>query len=66
MLPEVVLVDALRDAVKASFTSGKTEELTVKRLRTIVEKDLQLHDGFFKTHDIWNTKSKRIIQDAVV
>ena len=57
---------ALRDAVKASFLSGKTQELTVKRLRTIVEKELGLDDGFFKAHNTWNAKSKKTIQDTVV
>ena len=60
------LEQALRDAVQASFSAGKTEELTVKRLRTVVESQLGLGQTFFKAHDTWNTKSKNIIQDAVV
>ncbi|KAI9653230.1 MAG: hypothetical protein M1821_007661 [Bathelium mastoideum] len=59
------LEEALRDAVKASFSAGKPEELTVKRLRTVVESELNLDQGFFKAHDDWNAKSKKIIQDAV-
>ncbi|KAL9088063.1 MAG: hypothetical protein Q9165_006404 [Trypethelium subeluteriae] len=61
----IALEEALRDAVTATFTSGKTEELTVKRLRTLVEQQLGLEQGFFKADEIWSAKSKNIIQDAV-
>ncbi|KAL9067321.1 MAG: hypothetical protein Q9157_006848 [Trypethelium eluteriae] len=59
------LEKALRDAVNATFASGKTEDLTVKRLRTLTEKQLELEEGFFKADEIWSAKSKNIIQDAV-
>ncbi|KAL4901402.1 hypothetical protein BDW74DRAFT_181969 [Aspergillus multicolor] len=59
------LEQALRETVAAIFKTGKTEELTVKRVRLAAEKGLQLDEGFFKSNGDWKTKSDRIIKDEV-
>ncbi|KAL8760385.1 MAG: hypothetical protein Q9199_000008 [Rusavskia elegans] len=53
--------NALRDAVERRFQSNP-EHLTVKRIRTDVEHQLGLGDGFFKADVTWNARSKEIIQ----
>ncbi|KAF2661845.1 hypothetical protein K491DRAFT_618953 [Lophiostoma macrostomum CBS 122681] len=57
---------ALRDVVISTYKSGKTDDLTVKRVRTGAETQLELPEGFFKKHGTWNKKSKDIILEAVV
>lgn len=57
--------NALRDAVDRRFQSNP-EHLTVKRIRTDVEHQLGLGDGFFKADVTWNARSKEIIQLQVV
>ncbi|KAL8768459.1 MAG: hypothetical protein Q9209_005365 [Squamulea sp. 1 TL-2023] len=52
---------ALRDAVVNKYQSDP-EQLTIKRIRTDVEQQLGLGDGFFKANPTWNTRSKEIIQ----
>ena len=61
-----VLEDALRHAVQQIYRSRNLEDLTVRRVRTTVEKQLNLEDDFFKDSSIWKEKSKRIIQSEVV
>ncbi|KAL4926904.1 putative transcriptional regulator [Aspergillus undulatus] len=56
---------ALRDVVAGIFKTGKTEELTVKRVRLAAEKALQLEDGFFKSNGDWKARSDQIIKDEV-
>ena len=58
---ETILEHALRGAVQEIYRSGVLEELTVKRVRTAAEEDLELQDGFFK-RDTWKERSKRIIE----
>ncbi|KAI9698095.1 MAG: hypothetical protein M1820_007603 [Bogoriella megaspora] len=55
------LETALRDAVKASLAAG--EEIRVKQIRASVEKQLELAEEFFKTHDHWKNKSSEVIRD---
>lgn len=62
---ETRLEKALRDAVEETFKADP-EQLTVKRLRSKVEKDLGLDDGFFKSDAAWNARSKEVIQSEVV
>ncbi|KAL4956432.1 hypothetical protein BDW69DRAFT_83814 [Aspergillus filifer] len=56
---------ALRDAVAKIFKTGKTEELTVKRVRLAAEKALQIDEGFFKSTGNWKARSDQIIKDEV-
>jgi hypothetical protein len=63
---ETILVSALKTAVQRVFKSGKLDNLTVKRIRELVEKDLKLENGFFKNDDTWKDKSKQIIGDEAV
>ncbi|KAI4097128.1 MAG: hypothetical protein LQ348_000063 [Seirophora lacunosa] len=60
---ETRLEKALRDAVEETFKADP-EQLTVKRLRSKVEKDLGLDDGFFKSDAAWNARSKEAAQEA--
>lgn len=60
------LEQGLRDEVAGIFKSGKMEELTVKRVRLAVEKNLGLTEGFLKTSGDWKTRSEQIIKDEVV
>ncbi|KAL8735569.1 MAG: hypothetical protein Q9166_000738 [cf. Caloplaca sp. 2 TL-2023] len=55
--------DALRNAVEKKYRSNP-DQLTVKRIRTDVEQQLGLDDGFFKADAIWNTRSKEDAQEA--
>jgi len=55
----------LRDTVANLFASGKSEEITVKRVRTIVEEKLGLPQDFLKSQD-WKARSNTIIHDEVV
>ncbi|KAL9000847.1 MAG: hypothetical protein Q9169_000601 [Polycauliona sp. 2 TL-2023] len=61
---DVEIEDALRNAVDKEFR-GNPEQLTIKRIRTDVERQLGLGDGFCKAHVEWNDRSKRIIQSQV-
>ncbi|KAL4810117.1 hypothetical protein BDV18DRAFT_130315 [Aspergillus unguis] len=59
------LESALRKTVADIFKTGKTEELTVKRVRLAAEKTLQIEEGFFKSNADWKTRSDQIIKDEV-
>jgi len=54
---------ALRDVVAALFKAGDLENLTVKRVRKSVEQQLALPADYFKSHDVWADKSKRVITE---
>ncbi|KAI4230466.1 MAG: hypothetical protein LQ349_006259 [Xanthoria aureola] len=58
---DLAIENALRDAVERKFHTNP-EHLTVKRIRTDVEHQLGLGDGFFKADVTWNPRSKEIIQ----
>ncbi|KAF5848247.1 hypothetical protein GGP41_005635 [Bipolaris sorokiniana] len=62
---EATITNKLRDIVIAIHKSGKTDDLTVKRVRARAEKELSLDDGFFKTDASWKEKSQKTIVDAV-
>ncbi|MCJ1378042.1 hypothetical protein MMC17_001138 [Xylographa soralifera] len=63
MAPSVMLLEqSLRNAVQDVYKRGDIEELTVKRMRKAVEKDLNLHEDFFKK-PAWKDKSKQIIEE---
>lgn len=57
---------ALRDVVADTFKSGKTDELTVKRMRLAAEKALGIEEGFFRSDNVWKVKSDQIIKEEVV
>ena len=59
------LEKALRQAVGETYRNNP-EQLTVKRLRTSVEHNLGLENGFFKGHEKWNVRSKDVIHSEVV
>ena len=61
-----VLEDALRNAVQKIYRSRNLEDLTVKRVRRAVEKQLVLEDDYFKNDSFWKEKSKSIILSEVV
>lgn len=63
---EAAITNKLRDIVIAIHKSGKTDDLTVKRVRARAEKELGLDEGFFKTDASWKEKSQKTIVDAVV
>lgn len=63
---EVVLEQALRNAVREVYRSGDLDQLTVKRIRKFVETDLDLQDDFFKNDPAWKGKSRNLIQSEVV
>ncbi|OCL03418.1 hypothetical protein AOQ84DRAFT_149310 [Glonium stellatum] len=54
----------LRNTVANLFASGKSEEITVKRVRTIAEEKLGLPQDFLKNQD-WKARSNAIIHDEV-
>ncbi|KAI4619018.1 hypothetical protein J4E83_005970 [Alternaria metachromatica] len=62
---EATISTKLRDIVIAIHKSGKSEDLTVKRVRARAEKELALDEGFFKTDSTWKEKSQKVIVDAV-
>ncbi|KAF6219406.1 hypothetical protein HO133_005232 [Letharia lupina] len=62
---EVVLEQALRNAVREVYRSGDLDQLTVKRIRKFVETDLDLQDDFFKNDPAWKGKSRNLIQSEV-
>ena len=49
-----------REVFKVSSTG---DDVTVKRVRAASEKRLGLPEGFYKSHETWNDKSKIIIKD---
>ena len=57
---------ALRHAVGEVYQSGNLEELTVKRIRAVAEKDLDLPAGFFKADFRWKGESDRVIKQETV
>lgn len=60
------LEQALRNAVQRVYKNGNLEELTVKRIRTAAEQDLDLEEGFYRNNAKWKEESKNIIQTEVV
>ena len=63
---DATLERALRAAVRQVYESKNLENLTVKRIRKSVERDLDLQDEFFKNDPAWKDKSKTVIQSEVV
>lgn len=63
---DLVLEQALRDAVHRIYQRKDLHNLTVKRIRQSVEEDLKLQEDFFKQDSVWKEKSKTIIQSEVV
>src|SRR4051812_31348982 len=57
---------ALRDVVISVYKAGNTDDLTVKRVRSRAEVELDLPVGFFKSNQTWKKKSHDIIHEAVV
>ncbi|KAI9840899.1 MAG: hypothetical protein M1837_001226 [Sclerophora amabilis] len=60
---DTAISTALRDAVKRVFASDQLENLTVKRVRATVTRDLALPDELFKSNEEWKAKSKEIIEE---
>lgn len=63
---DAAITNKLRDVVISIHKSGKTEDLTVKRVRARAEKELGLSEGFFKTSSEWKGKSEQQIRGNVV
>ncbi|KAF2101783.1 hypothetical protein NA57DRAFT_73224 [Rhizodiscina lignyota] len=59
------LEECLRDIVSRVFKSGKHEDLTLRRVRTAAEEELDLPEGFFKADVKWKDRSQEIIGDEV-
>lgn len=59
---DAILEKTLRDIVR----KAEVDPITVKRVRTAAEERLGLDAGFFKGHDVWNERSKDIIEAAFV
>ena len=57
---------ALREAVRDVYRNGDLENLTVKRIRKVVQEKLALEEDFFKSNDQWKEESKSVIQSEVV
>lgn len=60
------LEQGLRDEVAGIFKSDNMDELTVKRIRSAVEKKLGLTEGYFKNTGDWKSRSEKIIKAEVV
>lgn len=56
---------ALRKIVESYFEDDKLDELTVKNVRNVVERDLSLSEGFLKSGE-WKERSKEIISQTAV
>lgn len=56
----------LRGIVLRLFSTGKHDQLTVKRVRAAAETELKLQPDFLRSDAKWKDESKNIIQDAVV
>ncbi|KAL4779806.1 hypothetical protein BJX76DRAFT_339683 [Aspergillus varians] len=56
---------ALRETVANIFKTGKTDELTVKRVRLATEKALHIEEGFFKSNSDWKARSDQVIKNEV-
>ena len=54
----------LRKAVETVYKKDP-DSLTVKKVRTQVEQDLELEDGFFTSAE-WKDKSKKLIKEWAV
>lgn len=63
---DAALEEALRSVVRTIYKNGNLEDLTVKRVRSSAENDLDLQKDFFKDHPSWKDRSKSIIQAEVV
>ena len=61
---ESELVLQLKSSVKTFFVSDR-DQLTVKKVRSAVEEELDLETGFFLSPE-WKDKSKQIIKEHVV
>jgi hypothetical protein len=56
----------LRAIIARIYKSGHHDDLTVKRVRTAAEEQIDLPEGFFKQSSDWNERSKTVITDEVV
>ncbi|OCK84512.1 hypothetical protein K432DRAFT_320257 [Lepidopterella palustris CBS 459.81] len=66
LLPsDAEIEQTLRNVVRDLFKAGKSEDITVRRVRTIAEKELGLSGDFLKNED-WKGRSKAIIEQAAV
>ncbi|KAI5270577.1 hypothetical protein E4T47_06094 [Aureobasidium subglaciale] len=55
-----ILEKTLRQIVRRA----EVDPISVKRVRNAAEERLGLEAGFFKDHDVWNEKSKEIIEET--
>ncbi|KAH8726490.1 hypothetical protein GQ44DRAFT_825820 [Phaeosphaeriaceae sp. PMI808] len=62
---ESTISQKLRDVVIAIHKAGNPDDLTLKRVRARAEKELNLSNGFLKSHPEWKQKSEKTIGDAV-
>ncbi|KAF2493767.1 hypothetical protein BU16DRAFT_527967 [Lophium mytilinum] len=61
---DATIEKVLRESVVEIWKSGNTDDLTVKRVRTVTEEKLELPSGFLKDA-LWKTKSHTIIHGQV-
>ena len=59
---DATLEKTLRDIVR----KAEVDPLTINTIRTAAEERHNLAPGFFKSHGEWKSKSKDIINDAIV
>lgn len=64
-IKDAAMQEALIRAVNDEFKDSPNN-VTVKRIRTLAETSLGLDEGFFKSHDKWNGRSKALINDEFV
>lgn len=62
---DAAIIKQLRDVVISLHKAGNTDDLTVKRVRTRAEQQLDLSAGFLKSSE-WKQKSQDVIVEAVV
>ena len=65
-IDDAILENAFRKAVQDVYQSGDLEQLTVRRIRKVVEGELGLQEDFFKDDTRWKDRSKNVISAAVV
>ena len=59
------LKEALRAAVRAAAAADELDQLSVNKVRSVVEKNLTLEAGFFLKPE-WKDQSKQIVKDEAV
>lgn len=63
---DAALAACIRRTIAHAFQSGDPSALTLRLVREMVEKEMDLEENFLKTDEFWGAESKRLVKEEVV